>query len=104
MGAAFQGGPLLNSSGEVLASASRTYAPLGFSPEAVFFGVPIRNSCLEVIQLPRPQHAAGLTERQLSRPPRVVVVLSGTVDDVVVGSGRWVTGGASASGGPGSST
>ena len=52
VGAAFQGGPLLNSNGEVLAVASRTYAPLGFSPEAVFFGVPIRSSCTEVIQCP----------------------------------------------------
>jgi S1-C subfamily serine protease len=52
VGAAFQGGPLLNSSGEVLASASRAYSPLGFSPEAVFFGVPIRNACTEIISCP----------------------------------------------------
>lgn len=52
VGAAFQGGPLLNSSGEVVAVASRTYSPLGFAPEAVFFGVPIRTSCNEVIRCP----------------------------------------------------
>lgn len=52
VGAAFQGGPLLDSNGEVLALASRAYAPLGFSPEAVFFGVPIRTSCAEVIRCP----------------------------------------------------
>ena len=52
VGAAFQGGPLLNSAGQVLALASRSYAPLGFSPEAVFFGVPIRTSCSKVIQCP----------------------------------------------------
>ena len=40
VGAAFQGGPLVNSAGEVLGVASRAYAPLGFAPEAVFFGVP----------------------------------------------------------------
>ena len=52
VGAAFQGGPLLSSSGEVIGVASRTYAPLGFAPEAVFFGVPIRSSCAQVIRCP----------------------------------------------------
>lgn len=52
VGAAFQGGPLLNSNGEVVAVASRAYSPLGFAPEAVFFGVPIRSSCTEVIHCP----------------------------------------------------
>ena len=52
VGAAFQGGPLVNSAGEVVAVASRAYAPLGFSPEAVFFGVPIRNSCAGLIECP----------------------------------------------------
>lgn len=52
VGAAFQGGPLLNSAGEVLAVASRAYSPLGFAPQAVFFGVPIRTSCTEVLRCP----------------------------------------------------
>jgi hypothetical protein len=52
VGAAFQGGPLLSSAGEVIAVASRAYSPLGFPPEAVFFGVPIRNACAEVIRCP----------------------------------------------------
>jgi S1-C subfamily serine protease len=52
IGASFQGGPLLNSKGEVLASASRMYSPLKFAPEAVFFGVPIRNSCSKVLHCP----------------------------------------------------
>jgi S1-C subfamily serine protease len=59
VGAAFQGGPLLNSAGEVLAVASRAYSPLGFAPEAVFFGVPIRTSCTEVIQCPDPDTQPG---------------------------------------------
>jgi S1-C subfamily serine protease len=59
VGAAFQGGPLLNSNGEVLAVSSRAYAPLGFSPEAVFFGVPIRTSCAEVIRCPDPNTQPG---------------------------------------------
>jgi S1-C subfamily serine protease len=52
VGAAFQGGPLVNSAGEVVGVASRAYAPLGFPPEAVFFGVPIRNSCAGLISCP----------------------------------------------------
>lgn len=52
IGAAFQGGPLLNSAGEVVGVASRAYSPLGFQPEAVFFGVPVRNACAEVVRCP----------------------------------------------------
>jgi S1-C subfamily serine protease len=52
VGAAFQGGPLVNSSGEVLAIASRAYAPLGFAPQAVFFGVPIRGACESLVSCP----------------------------------------------------
>ncbi len=59
VGAAFQGGPLLNSKGEVVGVASRTYSPLGFSPEAVFFGVPIRTSCKAVIRCPNSTNQPG---------------------------------------------
>src|SRR5688572_22507282 len=52
IGSAFQGGPLLNDKGEVLAIASRAYAPLGFGTEAVFFGVPIRTACEKVLKCP----------------------------------------------------
>jgi S1-C subfamily serine protease len=52
VGAAFQGGPLINSKGEVLGIASRTYSPLHFAPEAVFFAVPIRSACTAVIKCP----------------------------------------------------
>jgi len=59
VGAAYQGGPLVSSQGEVLAVASRAYSPLGFAPEAVFFGVPVRSACGTVIQCPDGQAAAG---------------------------------------------
>jgi S1-C subfamily serine protease len=52
VGAAFQGGPLVNSAGEVLGMASRAYSPLGFAPEAVFFAAPIRNSCTSLVSCP----------------------------------------------------
>lgn len=59
VGAAFQGGPLINSAGEVLAVASRAYSPLKFAPEAVFFGVPVRRSCTTVIRCPEGQSQPG---------------------------------------------
>ncbi|MGH2686038.1 MAG: trypsin-like peptidase domain-containing protein [Actinomycetota bacterium] len=52
VGAAFQGGPLLNGNGEVVAIASRSYAPLGFDPLAVFFGVPVREACQQILRCP----------------------------------------------------
>ncbi|HUP87276.1 MAG TPA: serine protease [Acidimicrobiales bacterium] len=52
IGSSFQGGPLINDKGEVLAVGSRAYAPLGFGTDAVFFGVPIRTSCEKVLKCP----------------------------------------------------
>jgi S1-C subfamily serine protease len=52
VGAAFRGGPLINSNGEVVAVASRDYSPSGFSSEGVFFGIPIRASCEQVLRCP----------------------------------------------------
>ncbi|HET9442316.1 MAG TPA: serine protease [Acidimicrobiales bacterium] len=52
VGSAFQGGPLLNDKGEVLAVASRAYAPLGFTTEGVYFGVPIAATCEKVLKCP----------------------------------------------------
>jgi S1-C subfamily serine protease len=52
VGPSFQGGPLINSKGEVVAVASRSYAPLGFGTDGVFFGVPIRASCDKVLRCP----------------------------------------------------
>lgn len=52
IGPQFQGGPLLSSSGELIAITSRAYAPLGFPPDATFFGVPVREACADVVQCP----------------------------------------------------
>lgn len=59
VGAAFQGAPLVNGNGEVLGISSRAYAPLGFAPEAVFFAVPVRDSCAQVLRCPDGDEAAG---------------------------------------------
>lgn len=52
IGPQFQGGPLLDSSGELVGIASRTFAPLGFVPDTVFFGIPVREACAELVQCP----------------------------------------------------
>jgi S1-C subfamily serine protease len=52
VGTQFQGGPVVNSNGEVIAVASRTYAPLGFTSNEVPFAVPIRLSCEQVLRCP----------------------------------------------------
>ncbi|HUQ39162.1 MAG TPA: S1C family serine protease [Acidimicrobiales bacterium] len=52
VGPAFQGGPLVNSRGQVLAVSSRAYAPLGFQSEAVFFAPPVRAACGKVLNCP----------------------------------------------------
>jgi S1-C subfamily serine protease len=52
VGKQFQGAPLLNSDGEVVAVASRTYSPLGFQPESVFFAPFVRASCDTVLKCP----------------------------------------------------
>jgi len=55
VGQQFQGGPLVNSKGEVLAVASRTYAPLGFAADQVTFAVPVGMSCEKVLKCPNGQ-------------------------------------------------
>ena len=52
VGAQFQGGPLINSTGEVVGVGSRTYSPLGFAPLDVYFAPPIRASCDTVLRCP----------------------------------------------------
>lgn len=52
VGPQFQGGPLLNSDGEVLGVLSRSYAPLGFSPDSVWFSPAIRSACDKVLRCP----------------------------------------------------
>lgn len=52
IGVQYRGGPMLDSSGELVAISSRAYAPLPFAPEAVFFGIPVREACVEVVTCP----------------------------------------------------
>ena len=49
---AFQGGPLLNSDGQVVGITSQTYAPLGYSSTGVWFAVPNKAACEKVLNCP----------------------------------------------------
>ena len=50
MGAAWQGGPIVNVDGKVFGVASLTYAPLGFSPgEQVHFAVSVNEICQRLL-------------------------------------------------------
>ncbi|MGH3755872.1 MAG: trypsin-like peptidase domain-containing protein [Pseudonocardiaceae bacterium] len=55
VGPAFQGGPLVNSAGAVLAVSSRAYAPLGFPSDSVLFAPLVRTACEKVLKCPSGQ-------------------------------------------------
>jgi S1-C subfamily serine protease len=71
IGPQFQGGPLVNSDGDVVAVASRTYGPLGFRTDTVTFGVPIRASCDKVLHCPsgEPGGAGDRSQQTPAQPP-----------------------------------
>jgi S1-C subfamily serine protease len=51
-GAAFQGGPILNASGQVVAVASRAYAPLGFTTDGVWYAPYVGAACAKILTCP----------------------------------------------------
>jgi S1-C subfamily serine protease len=52
IGTAFQGGPLLNAAGQVVAVSSRNYEPLNFASDAVWFAPFTQSACAKVLQCP----------------------------------------------------
>lgn len=52
IGPQFQGGPIVNSAGQVLAVASRTFSPLGFTPSSVFYAPYLQAACSKVLTCP----------------------------------------------------
>jgi S1-C subfamily serine protease len=52
VGTAYQGGPLIDSTGAVVGVSSRAYGPLGFTPGEVSIAVPIRKTCDKVLRCP----------------------------------------------------
>jgi S1-C subfamily serine protease len=52
IGTAFQGGPLVNQSGQVVAVGSRTYSPLGFATSAIWYAPYVEAACSKVLSCP----------------------------------------------------
>ncbi len=52
VGQGFQGGPMVNADGQVVAVASRGYAPLAFQSDSVSFAPLIRAACTRVLSCP----------------------------------------------------
>jgi S1-C subfamily serine protease len=52
VGQGFQGGPMVNASGQVVAVASRGYAPLNFPTDSVWFAPLVRMACNRVLSCP----------------------------------------------------
>jgi S1-C subfamily serine protease len=52
LGPAFQGGPMINPSGQVLAVSSRTYAPLGFPTNSIWYAPYVEAACSKVLSCP----------------------------------------------------
>lgn len=68
IGQAFQGGPLLNSDGKVVGVASRTYAPLNFATDGVWFAPTIRMACNKVLKCPNGD-ISGAGDKTNPAPP-----------------------------------
>ena len=49
VGQAFQGGPVVNSSAQVIAVASRTYSPLGFATSGIWYLPYVEAACNQVL-------------------------------------------------------
>jgi S1-C subfamily serine protease len=52
IGTAFQGGPIVDKSGQVVAVGSRSYAPLGFTSDGTYFVPFVQAACSKVLSCP----------------------------------------------------
>lgn len=50
LGVAFRGAPLVDNNGRVIAVGTRTFAPLGFPSDGVWFAPPIGSACQKVLR------------------------------------------------------
>ena len=63
IGTAFQGGPIVNDRGRVVAVGSRNYSPLGFASDGVWFAPPVRSACEQLLKCPQGQVTGAGTQR-----------------------------------------
>lgn len=63
IGTAFQGGPIVNESGLVVAIGSRSYAPLGFASDGVWFATPVNTACEKLLRCPSGQVTGAGSQR-----------------------------------------
>jgi S1-C subfamily serine protease len=52
IGPDYQGGPLVTTSGQVIAVSSRSYSPLGFTPDSVWYAPFVQAACNKVLSCP----------------------------------------------------
>jgi S1-C subfamily serine protease len=52
VGQQFQGGPLVNTDGQVIGVASRTFGPLNFVSDTVWFAPPVQLACNKILKCP----------------------------------------------------
>jgi S1-C subfamily serine protease len=52
LGTAFEGGPIVNQAGQVIAVGSRNYAPLGFTSQGTYFVPFVQAACSKVLSCP----------------------------------------------------
>ena len=52
IGPAFQGGPIVNQSGQVVAVGSRTYNPQGFASSGIYYTPYVEAACNKVLACP----------------------------------------------------
>jgi S1-C subfamily serine protease len=63
VGTAFQGGPLVDSDGKVVGVSSRSFAPLGYTSDGVWWAPQVRDACDKVLKCPNDSVTGAANKR-----------------------------------------
>ncbi|MEY2417716.1 MAG: serine protease Do [Actinomycetota bacterium] len=63
VGTAFQGGPLVDSDGKVVGISSRSFAPLGYTSDGVWWAPQVRDACDKVLKCPNDSVTGAANKR-----------------------------------------
>ncbi|MEY2472635.1 MAG: serine protease Do [Actinomycetota bacterium] len=63
VGTAFQGGPLVDSDGKVVGISSRSFAPLGYTSDGVWWAPQVRDACDKVLRCPNDSVTGAANKR-----------------------------------------